>query len=206
MKIQKNNKFIYLISPNRITNSNFFKYLELIFKTKKVNFFQLRVKNEKKNEKIVLAKKILKICRKYNVKFIINDDPYLTLKVDADGCHLGQNDMNIFSAKKILKNKIIGITCHNSLYLAKRAWLNKASYIGVGAFYRSNTKNIKHRANIKNLREIKKSIDIPIVAIGGINKKNYRNLLLNKADFLAISSYIWNNKYLNPYQAVRKLI
>ena len=206
MKIHKNNKFIYLISPNRITNSNFFKYLDLIFKTKKVSFFQLRLKNEKKNKKIELAKKILKICRKYNVKFIINDDPYLTLKINADGCHLGQNDMNFFAAKKILKNKIIGITCHNSLYLAKKACLYKASYIGIGAFYRSNTKNIKYRAHIKNLREIKKSIDIPIVAIGGINKKNYRNLLLNKADFLAISSYIWNNKYLNPYQAVRKLI
>ena len=86
------------------------------------------------SRKIRIAKKISKICKKYKVKFLINDDPFLALKVKADGCHLGQRDMNIFNAKKILKNKIIGITCHNSIKLVKIALLNGASYIALGAF------------------------------------------------------------------------
>ena len=172
-------------------------------KSNKVKFFQLRLKRESKKKKVIIAKKILKICQKNKVKFIINDDPYLALKVNAHGCHLGQNDMNINDAKKILKNKIIGVTCHNSIKLAKNALSNGADYIAIGAFYKTKTKKIIHKANIKTLRKIKKSLDLPVVAIGGINEKNYKNLLLNKADFLAISSYVWNNKKLKPYQAIR---
>ena len=99
MKIKKKN-FIYLISPNKIVEGSFFKTLETIFQTRKVKFFQLRQKKTALNKKILNAKKILKICRKYRVKFLINDDPYLALKVQADGCHLGQKDMDIMQAKK----------------------------------------------------------------------------------------------------------
>ena len=205
MKIQ-NKKFIYLISPNKITNKLFYNSLNLVLKSKKVKFFQLRLKNESIKKKILIAQKILKICKKNNVKLIINDDPYLASKINADGCHLGQRDMNILRARKILRNKIIGITCHNSIRLAKEAYKNRADYIALGAFYNSNTKKIKYRANIKTLSKIKKFINIPIIAIGGINEENYKNLLLNKADFLAISSYVWNNKKLKPHQAIKKLI
>ncbi len=176
----------------------------MVLKSKKVKFFQLRLKKETFKNKIVIAKKILKICKKNKVKFIINDNPHLALKVNADGCHLGQKDMNIINAKKILKNKIIGITCHNSIKLAKIASSCGADYIAIGAFYKTKTKKVLYKANIKTLRKIKKSLDLPVVAIGGINEKNYKNLLLNKTDFLAISSYIWNNKKLKPYQAIRK--
>ena len=93
MKINKK-KFIYLISPNKIPNS-FYKNLKLVLKTGKVSFFQLRLKSYSQNKKIIIGKKIKKICKKNNVKFIINDDPLLALKLDADGCHLGQKDMNI---------------------------------------------------------------------------------------------------------------
>ena len=153
----------------------------------------------------MIAKKIIKICKKYNVKFIINDDPYLALKVKADGCHLGQKDMGVKNARKILKDKIIGITCHNSIKLAKNALLNNASYIAIGAFYQTKTKKVEYRANIQTLKKIKKLVNLPIVAIGGINETNYKKLLLNKADFLAISSYIWNNKKFRPHQAVKYL-
>ena len=205
MKIQ-NKKFIYLISPNKITNKLFYNSLNLVLKSKKVKFFQLRLKNESIKKKILIAQKILKICKKNNVKLIINDDPYLASKINADGCHLGQRDMNILRARKILRNKIIGITCHNSIRLAKEAYKNRADYIALGAFYNSNTKKIKYRANIKTLSKIKKFINIPIIAIGGINEENYKNLLLNKADFLAISGYIWNNKKFKPHQAIKNLI
>ena len=204
MKIQ-NKRFVYLISPTKILDNTFFKSLELVFKSKKVSFFQLRLKNEKLSKKILFSKKIIKICRKYDVKFLVNDDPILALKVNADGCHLGQKDMSIIKAKKILKNKIIGITCHNSIRLAKKALMNGANYIAVGAFYKTKTKKVKFRAKPSILRKIKKLSDNPIVAIGGINEKNYKKLLLNKANFLAISGYIWNNNKYKPYEAIERL-
>ncbi len=202
----RNKKFIYLISPNKIVEKSFYNDLSLVFKSNKVKFFQLRLKRESLKKKIIISKKIIKICKKNHVKFIINDDPYLALKVKADGCHLGQKDMNINEAKKIIKHKIIGVTCHNSIKLSKNAYLQGANYVAIGAFYKTRTKKIRYKANIKTLRKIKNSISLPVVAIGGINEKNYKNLLLNKADFLAISSYIWNNKKFKPHQAIKNLL
>ena len=202
----QNKRFIYLISPNRITKYNFYITLDRIFSTKKVKFFQLRLKKESFVNKVSIAKKILKICKKHKVKLLINDDPYLALKINADGCHLGQNDMDIIDAKKILKKKIIGITCHNSIKLAKKAFLNKANYIAIGAFNKSKTKRVKHIANLNTLKKIRKFVKIPIVVIGGINDENYKKLLLNNADFLAISSYVWKNNNYKPYQAIKNFL
>jgi thiamine-phosphate pyrophosphorylase len=204
LKIQ-NKRFVYLISPSKIHNNAFFKSLELVFKSKKVSFFQLRLKNEKLSKKILISKRIMKICRKYKVKFLVNDDPILAFKVNADGCHLGQKDMSIIKAQEILKNKIIGITCHNSIKLAKKALRNGANYIAVGAFYKTKTKKVKFRANPSIIRKLKNLSNNPIVAIGGINEKNYKKLLLNKANFLAISGYIWNNNKYKPYEAIERL-
>ena len=197
-------KFIYLISPNKITNS-FYVDLKLVLKTGKVSFFQLRLKNYSLKQKILIGKKIKNICKKYGVKFLINDDPLLTVKLGADGCHLGQKDMNIKDAKKILDSKIIGVTCHNSINLAKKAIKQKVNYIAFGAFYSSKTKKTKYIASIAILNKVKKFTKTPIVAIGGINSKNYKNLLLNKANFLAISGYIWKNKKYKPLQAIERL-
>ena len=205
LKIQ-NKRFIYLISPNRISNYYFYTTLDRIFSTKKIKYFQLRLKKESFVNKVSIAKKILKICKKYKVKLLINDDPYLALKINADGCHLGQNDMDIIDAKKILKKKIIGITCHNSVKLAKKAFLNKANYIAIGAFNKSKTKRVKHIANLNTLKKIKQFIKIPIVVIGGINDENYKKLLLNNADFLAISSYVCKNNNYKPYQAIKNFL
>ena len=203
MRINKK-KFVYLISPNKITKS-FYKDLSIVLKSNKVSFFQLRLKNESFNKKLIIGKKIKTICKRYNTKFLINDDVFLAKKLNTDGCHLGQKDMNILKARKILKNKIIGITCHNSIKLAKLAIKDKAYYLAFGAFNVSKTKKIKFRANLDLLEKIKKVTKTPIVAIGGINSYNYKKLLLNKANFLAISGYIWNNKKLKPYEAIEKI-
>ena len=203
LKINKK-KFIYLISPNKISNS-FYNNLELVLKTKKVSFFQLRLKNYSIKKKIIIGKKIKNICKKNKVKFIINDDPLLALKLNADGCHLGQKDMDIKVAKKILGKKITGITCHNSLNLAKKAIRAKADYIAFGAFNQSKTKKAKHVASVEILNKVKKFTKTPTVAIGGINAVNYKNLLLNNANFLAISGYIWKNKKYKPLQAIERL-
>ena len=136
---------------------------------------------------------------------MINDDPYLAKKIDADGCHLGQKDMDIIKARKIIGKKIIGITCHNSIKLSKKAIKDGADYIALGAFYPTKTKNIKFKAKVSDLIRIKKISRIPIIAIGGINNDNYKNLLLNKVNFLAISSYIFNNKKFKPIEAIKML-
>jgi len=205
IKFKKKKKFVYLISPNKIKSNNFYNQLKQIFELKKVAFFQLRLKKEKREKKSIIGKKIQKLCKKYKVKFIINDDPLLAKKINANGCHLGQNDMNITLARKILKKHIIGISCHNSKKLIKKAIKNKVSYIALGAFFTSKTKRAKYKASIKILKWSKKTTNIPIVAIGGIKLDNYEKLLLNKANFLAISSYIWKNKKYKPLEAMKKL-
>ena len=198
-------KFIYLISPLKI-DENFYIELIEVLKKKKVSFFQLRLKKTHFKEKIKIGRKIKKICKKFKVKFLINDDVYLAKELSADGCHLGQKDMNILKARKLIGNKIIGITCHNSIKLAKLAINNKADYLAFGAFNFSKTKKVKYKAPIQILRKARKIIKTPIVAIGGINSSNYKKLLLNKANFLAISSYVWKNKKLKPLDAIKKLI
>jgi len=200
-----NKKFIYLISPNKIKSEDFYTNLALVLSSNKVSFFQLRLKKDTNKNKLLIGKRIKTICKKYKVKFLINDDPILAKKLNADGCHLGQKDMSALKARKILTNKIIGITCHNSINLAKKAINEGADYLAFGAFYSSKTKIVKHKADLKILRWAKKITTTPIVAIGGIKLNNYKKLLLNKANFLAISGYIWNNKKYKPLEAIKKL-
>ena len=176
-----------------------------ILKGGKVSFFQLRLKKENFKKKLLIGRKIKRICKKFSVKFLINDDVYLAKKLDADGCHLGQKDMNILEARKLIGNKIIGITCHNSIKLARTAINNKADYLAFGAFNSSKTKKVKYKASINLLEKERKITKTRIVAIGGINCSNYKKLLLNKANFLAISSYIWNNKKYKPLEAIKKI-
>ncbi len=118
-KNRVNKKFIYLISPNRIKDNLFYYNLEQVLKTKKVSYFQLRLKNEKRKTKISIGKKIKKICKKYNVKFLVNDDPQLAKKLNSDGCHLGQKDMNILKARKIKRRKNKRNICCKKRYTIK---------------------------------------------------------------------------------------
>ena len=197
-------KFLYIISPNKI-QKNFYKDLVNIFKLKTTSIFQLRLKKYNYRKKINIAKKIKQICRIYKVKFVINDDVLLASKLCADGCHLGQSDMKPNKARKILGNKIIGVTCHNSIKLVREALNLKVDYIAIGSFFNSSTKKTKFRTDLKFLRMVRKISNVPIVAIGGINEKNFKKLLLHKADFLAISGYIWRNKKLSPVKAVENI-
>ena len=202
---KKNTKFIYLISPNKIEDDEFYTNLSLVLKSGKVSYFQLRLKKETIKNKLIIGKKIRTICKKYKVKFLVNDDPMIVKKLNADGCHLGQSDMSIVKARKLLKNKIIGVTCHNSIKLAKKGISDGADYLAFGAFYSTQTKKVKYRANLRILKSIKKITTLPVVAIGGIKLNNYKKLLLNKANFLAISGYIWHNKKYKPLEAIKKL-
>ena len=198
-------RYIYLISPSKIEKSNFYKELNQILKTNKVKYFQLRLKKISTSNLLKISKKIKKIVKKNNVKFLINDNPVIAKVVGADGCHIGQKDMNFASSRKILgKKKIIGMTCHNSKNLALKAQRYGANYVAFGSFFKSQTKKTAFKANLAILRWAKKKINMPIVAIGGINSSNYKKILSNGADFIACSSYVWNNKKLDPVSAIKK--
>ena len=198
-------KYIYLISPEKIKGVKFYKELNNVLKSNKVKYFQLRLKRISTSNLIKISKKVKKIVKKNNVKFLINDKPFVAKTVNADGCHLGQKDLNFMTARKILgKNKIIGITCHNSKKLALRAKKNGANYVAFGSFFKSFTKKTTFKANLEILRWAKKKINMPSVAIGGINNSNYKKILKNGANFIACSNYVWNNKKIDPITAINK--
>jgi len=178
-----------------------------VLKTNKVKYFQLRLKRISSSSLIRISKKVKKIVKKNNVKFLINDRPLIAKMVGADGCHIGQKDINFITARKILgKNKIIGVTCHNSKKLALKAKKYGANYIAFGSFFKSYTKKTAFKANLAILRWAKKKINMPTVAIGGINSSNYKKILLNGANFIACSNYVWNNKKKDPISAINKFI
>ena len=201
MRVDKK-KFIYLISPNKI-NKSFYTNLKIVLSSNLVSFFQLRLKKYSLIEKKKIGIKIKKICKKYKVKLIINDDPNLAKGISADGCHLGQSDMNIKRARKILRKKIIGITCHNSKKLIKQAVKDGANYIAIGAFFKSKTKKVNYIAKPSLISWAKRFTKLPVVIIGGITNKNFRKLLLHKPDFLAISGGIWDKK---PAKAIKEFL
>jgi thiamine-phosphate pyrophosphorylase len=196
-------RLVYLISPNKI-NKNFYNDLNLVLSHKNVKFFQLRVKKIKVKNLVKIANKIRKITLKHKVKFIINDNFILALKTKADGCHMGQHDGSIKIAKKKLKHRILGITCHNSKILAKKAVKDKANYLAFGSFFKSKLKPNAKKANLNILKWAKRNIKKPIVVIGGINNLNYKKLIMAGANYIAISSYIWDNPKLKPELAIRK--
>ena len=113
--------------------------------------------------------------------------------------------MDFVNTRKILgKNKIIGVTFHNSKKLALKAKKHGANYVAFGSFFKSSTKKTTFKANLEILRWAKKKINMPTVAIGGIDSSNYKKILSNRVDFIACSNYVWNNKKLDPVSAIKK--
>ena len=197
-------RFLYLISPS-IIKQKFYKDLEEVLSSKKVKYFQLRLKKHSNSKLLKIAKKVKKITKKYKVKLIINDLPVLAKKINADGCHLGQSDVSIKIARNLLKkNKIIGVTCHGSKKLILNAIKEKPDYLAIGSFFKSKLKPNAKKAQKNLIKWSKQRTSLPIVAIGGINNQNYRSLMKSGVNYLAISSYIWNNPRLKPKKAIRK--
>ena len=196
-------RLVYLISPLKI-DKRFYRNLDKVLSFKNVEFFQLRLKNTKISNLKKIANRVKKITTKHKVKFLLNDNFLLANKFEADGCHMGQLDGSIQTARKKLKNKILGVTCHNSKRLAISAVKLKADYIALGSFFKSKLKPNAKKANINILKWSKKNIKRPIVVIGGINNLNYKRLLNAGAKYIAISSFIWDNPKLKPEIAIRK--
>ena len=171
-----------------------------------ISLFQFRDKNSKYEIKKSTALKLQTLCKKYNTLFIINDDVVLAKEISADGVHLGRNDMDINMARKILGDKIIGVSCYNNLEDAITAEIMGADYIALGSFFNSPTKPEARKIAIDLLPIAKSKLNIPVVAIGGITPENGKQLVDNKVDFLAIISGIYaSTDIINSVKAYKNL-
>ena len=197
---------IYLISDSKNLAID-----DLLDKTEKIldvgiSLFQFRDKNSKYEIKKSTALKLQTLCKKYNTLFIINDDVVLAKEISADGVHLGRDDMDIDMARKILGDKIIGVSCYNNLEDAITAEIMGADYIALGSFFNSPTKPEARKIAIDLLSIAKSKLNIPVVAIGGITPENGKQLVDNKVDFLAIISGIYaSTDIINSVKAYKNL-
>lgn len=159
-----------------------------------ITFLQLREKHLSKEEFIKGAREMKELSKEYKVPFVINDNIEVALAVDADGVHIGQDDMSVEEARKLLgEDKIIGVSAHN-VEEAIKAQKGGADYLGVGAVCATSTKK---DANVVSKEEIKKichTVEIPVVAIGGIKKENIKTLEGTDVDGVAVVSAIFAAK------------
>ncbi len=181
---------LYLVTDSDILkNRDFYKCIEDAIKGG-VTMLQLREKNASGSEFLEKAIKLRALTRKYNVSFIINDRVDIAMLCDADGVHVGQSDIDAKSVRRLIgKNKIVGVSARD-LKEAQKAKNDGADYIGVGAMYTTLTKMDAKSVSFDTVKEIKESIDIPMVLIGGIDLDNLEKLKLLKSDGYAIVSAI----------------
>ncbi len=152
-----------------------------------IRWIQYRGKGKTKKEMFNKASRLREITKDFNACFIINDYADIALAVDADGVHLGQEDLPLKEARKILGNKIIGISTHN-LQEAIDAEKGGADYIGFGSIFPTTTKDDAVVQGLDALRKVKGSVNIPVVAIGGINTDNVRSVFDAGCDGVAVSA------------------
>ena len=159
-----------------------------------ITLLQLREKDKTGREYLELAFKVKEITDKYNIPLIIDDRIDIAMAVDAAGVHVGQSDINVRYARKILgSNKIIGATT-KTLKQAEEAVREGADYLGVGAIYPTTTKVKTVITEVSTLKEICELVDIPVVAIGGLNEKNSDILKGSKISGIAVVSAIMKAK------------
>tara|TARA_B100000945_G_scaffold310274_1_gene302022 strand:- start:490 stop:1545 length:1056 start_codon:yes stop_codon:yes gene_type:complete len=159
-----------------------------------VKIIQHRYKEGNDKDHLEEAIKIKKLCEKYNSLFIVNDRIDIALASNADGIHLGQNDLDLKTARKLLGNsKIIGISANNKIDISK-ALKDHCDYIGIGPVFKSSTKEDKKPLGLEKIRSLTKDIKIPWFAIGGIDKKNISYLKNYGFNKVAIISELMNSE------------
>ncbi len=185
---------IYLISPPQIELKSFSARLEKALKTSLVPVFQLRLKNYEKAEVKKISHELKKICHANNCLFLLNDFYEIAADVEADGVHLGVEDGSVAVVrKKYPKNFVIGASCYDSRHLAMEAAEQGADYLSFGAFFESKTKKSRGNPTPEIIAWCDEVMNLPIVAIGGINDKNCSSLVKAGADFLSVISYVWDH-------------
>lgn len=183
---------LYLISPLQV-DGDFPERLARALDAGPVAAFQFRVKDIDQHEAVRLAAPLQEICAARDVAFIVNDSISLAKRIGADGVHLGQGDGTVEEARKALgRDAQVGVTCHASKHLAMEAGEAGADYVAFGAFFPTETKATKHRAELGALTWWQMLFEIPCVAIGGITSENCGPLVRAGADFIAVSGAVWN--------------
>lgn len=200
---KKINYSLYLISDRNESLDEFLYKIEQSI-LGGVKIVQLREKNCSTLEYIEIGKRVKALTDSYNIPLIVNDRIDVALAIDASGIHLGQEDMPLDIARRIMgTEKLIGISTRN-IDEATKAEINGADYIGVGAIFDTDTKSDARKIHFDDIKKIKNSVDIPVLGIGGINKDNIHIVKMLNLDGICISSGILRDK--NPKEAANILV
>lgn len=204
MKLDKSSLLLYAVTDRTwLSNRTLENDVEEALKGG-VTILQLREKDLEEDKFLEEANNIGKLCKKYNVPFIINDNVDIAIKCNADGVHVGQEDMNAQEVRKVIgKDMILGVSVTN-IKEAIMAEAMGADYLGVGAIFSTSTKLDADTVSIEELKNICESVSIPVVAIGGINEENIINLKGSKIDGVSIISAIFAKE--NIKEATEELL
>jgi thiamine-phosphate pyrophosphorylase len=183
---------LYLITPPAIDLAAFTPALRAALAGGDVACVQLRLKDVADADVLRIGAALRPIVQDAGAAFILNDRPDLAAELNADGVHVGQGDASFAQARAALgKERIVGVTCHNSRHLAMEAAEAGADYVAFGAFYPTGTKTPSHWAEPEILDIWQQAMETPCVAIGGISVDNGEPLVRAGADFLAVSAGVW---------------
>jgi thiamine-phosphate pyrophosphorylase len=198
---------LYLITPPALSDvPAFLAKLEEALAAGDVAALQVRLKDvpDARVEGVVRA--VMPITSRRDVALILNDDPALAARLGCDGVHIGQEDATLAAARKAMPRGMIGVTCHDSRHLAMEAAEGGADYVAFGAFFPTTTKaTVTPAPEVEILSIWQEVMQTPCVAIGGITADNCRPLVQAGADFLAVSSYVWDHPQ-GPGAAVKALL
>ncbi len=187
---------LYLITPDKLPDlDGFATALDAALSAGDVACVQLRLKGVSDDEITQTARKLMPVCDRHDVAFILNDRPDLAAALDCDGVHIGPDDMSYDAARKLVgPDKTVGVTCKNSRHVAMDFAEAGADYVAFGAFFPTTTKADTTQADIEDIAIWAETTNVPCVAIGGITVENCRELADAGADFIAVSSGVWNYK------------
>ena len=204
MKLDKKDLLLYGVTDSHYLNGR--KLCELVEEAilGGVTMIQIREKEMSHEEFKQEALEVQEVCQKYHVPLLINDDVKLCKEIDADGVDIGQDDLDLKETRKLLgEDKIIGVSAHN-MKEAKKAYEDGADYLGVGAIFSTQTKNDAQDVSMKTLNEICQKVDIPVVAIGGINQVNVLEFMGIDLDGVAIVSSIFGSEDIQKASSLLK--
>jgi len=185
---------LYLITPSKIEPRAFADELKRALDAGDVATLQLRLKDVRDDDVLRAGEVLMPVAQARDVAFLVNDRPDLAARLGADGVHIGQQDASYAETRAAVgRDRIVGVTCHGSRDLAFDAGEAGADYVAFGSFFPTTTKEVQFHADIELLRWWAESMTVPVVAIGGITVDNARPLIQAGADFLAVSSGVWDH-------------